>query len=308
VGITTSHNADDVLIDRVEIYRNGQDAIRVSADNLTLRNSYIHDHYCNHPDGIQAFVPTNNSGVGTSEQVISNLTIIGNIFEKVGLQDVFLGENSTHQSWVNGALIRDNLFLGCVYCIKTKHGNSTNFVIEQNTFVSSSEFVVEWCCSNPGSKVPMTIRNNIFVNTKPGDTAFYLPTGGGNTTFTGNCLYQSGGLAGQYANSGTITSNPLFVGGGDYALQQGSPCAGKGSILTSVSMLFGQVAPTATQVPSATLLPTETPLPTDAPSATIQPTATETATNPPPVPTATEYFLDCRVTLRSGIPIGIDCP
>ena len=306
VGITTSHTADDITIEGVEVYRNGQDAIRAAADNLTVKDSYIHDHYCNHPDGVQAFVPTSNEG--TAEQVISNLVITGNVFERVGLQQIFLGENVTHQSWVNGATIRNNLFLVGKYIIKTKHGNSTNILIENNTFAGSGEFGIEWCCG--GSKSPMTIRNNIFHNVRnPAGTGFYLPTVGGNTAFSGNCLTgNTGGRSGNVSESGTVTGDPKFanLSVGDYALLAGSACAGKGSSITSLAMLFpAPVISTATPTPfptdTATSVPTstETSTPTPVPTETYAPTET-------PVPTA--YVLVCRVTMRGGIPVSIECP
>ena len=308
VGITMGHTADNIRITRAEIYRNGQDAIRGTADNLTVEDSYIHDHYCNHPDGIQAFVPTSNGDVGTSEQVIENMVIQRNVFERVGLQQVFLGENATHQSWVNGLVIRDNLFIGCSYCIKTKHQNSTNFVIEHNTFYGSSQFAIEWCCgAGFGARAPMVIRNNIFHNTRnPSGTGFYLPTSG-TTTFSGNCLSgRVGGRVGNITESGNVTGNVLFsnVSGGNYALSPVSPCAGKGSSITSKDMLFVQ---TATPTPTFTVEPTatETLVPSETPTETPEPTATEAPTfTPSPV----VVILDCRVTLSNGVPVAIECP
>ena len=304
VGITSGYTADNLLVENSEIWRNGQDAIRVTADNFTLKDSYIHDHYCNHPDGIQSFVPTSNDGVGTGEQVITNLVVTGNVFERVGLQSIFLGENANHQSWVNGALIQNNLFLSSFYGLKTKHSRSTNIVFDHNTVITSREFAIEWCCG--GATAPMTISNNIFYQTRnPSGTGFYLPTVGGNTAFTGNCVFQSGRRSGNFSESGTVTLDPLFtsLSTGNYALRAGSPCAGRGASITSRASLLSVV--TSTPEPTFTVTPTETSTETSTPTST----ATETPTNTPTVTaTPTEYALDCRITFRQGIPIGIECP
>ena len=51
---------------RSEIFRNGQDAIARRATTSRVAENYLHDHYCNHPDGIQAFVPTSNATCPTT--------------------------------------------------------------------------------------------------------------------------------------------------------------------------------------------------------------------------------------------------
>lgn len=285
-GVTQSWQGGGHLVERVEIFRIGQDGIRVAGDGLTVRGVYFHDLYCNHPDGIQAFVPTNNDDVPDSEGRIQGLTVEHSVFERVGLQMVFLGENASHNSWVDGVTIRDNLFLSGSYVVKTKHGRSTNVLIERNTFTGSSEFAIEWCCG--GSTAPMTIRDNVFYNTNRGSTGFYLPTSGGATAFRDNCLYQSGGVS-QTTAQGSITSNPQFVGSGDWTIKQGSPCEGKGATIPNAASLFAApqtptdtpVTPSSepTGVPTETTTPTPTPTETETPTATVTPTPTLTATS-----------------------------
>lgn len=285
IGIQHGWTATGNLVEQVEVYRNGQDALRVAGDNFTLRGSYIHDHYCNHPDGIQALVFTANADVPDGEGKIENLLVEGNVFERVGLQMVFLGENVGHQSWVDGAVIRDNLFLSGFFIIKSKHARSTNWQIYHNTFGGSSQFGIEWCCG--GATAPMTIRDNIFQGIRSTSTGFWLPTTGGRTIFSGNCVYGSGSLGGNYTQTGTIREYALFTNParGDYSLAADSPCAGKGASVTSKAILFGDAH--ATPTPTATEATTATPTST----ATDSPTETATETQAPP--TATPRSTQC---------------
>jgi hypothetical protein len=290
IGVQHGWTAESDLVEFVEIYRNGQDAMRVQGDSFTLRHSYIHDHYCNHPDGIQALVYTANSDVPDSEGRIADLSVLGNVFERVGLQQVFLGENVGHNSWVDGALIRDNLFLAGNYIIKTKNGRSTGFVIERNTFAGSSQFALEWCCASPGAVAPMVIRDNIFTGVRnPSGTAFYLNTGGGATTFADNCVWNSGAISGQVVQSGTIRENPQFQAG-RWLPAAGSPCDGKGSSLGRALDLLalgtGQDQP-ATPTATGSPLPTWTNEPTATLTASATPTVTPMVTGTAPAsPTA----------------------
>ena len=294
VGITMGYTADVILLEHVEIYRNGQDAIRGTADDLYLRGSYIHDLYCNHPDAIQAFVPTSNTGVGTSEQVITGLVIEGNVIADIGLQGIFLGENGPHQSWADGVVIRNNLLVNIPFFIKAKHTNSRDWLIEGNTLIGSSNFAIEWCCASPGARSPMVIRNNILRDLRPGNTAFYLPTGGGNTTFSGNCVWNSGGIVGQFSETGTIRQSPTNGG-----------CAGKGSPLGGAADLVGTITHTPTHTPSTTPIATGTnsATPVSTPTPSVTPTVTPTGTAiPPPSPTTSGCW-----DLRGDIPLAIPC-
>jgi hypothetical protein len=284
VGVTQSWNSQYNKVARSEIFRNGQDAVRGAGDYFTLEESYVHDHYCNHPDGIQSFVPTNNADVPDNEGEVRGLVVRNNIFDKIGMQTIFLGENATHNSWNVDVTIIGNLFLNNDYVIKSKHGRSRNWTISNNTIVNARDFAVEWCCSTPGAQVPMAFSNNIVMNVKPGNTAFYLPTGSGNTSIANNCLYNTGGLSGNYTQSGTITNDPLLVNSslGNYALASTSPCAGKGASVTSVNQLLsltGGSAPVPTNPPPAATATYVAPTATRPPATATN--AAPTATQPP---------------------------
>jgi hypothetical protein len=238
-GVTVGYQAHHVTLSRSEIFRNGQDGMRVAGDFVTVSENYIHDHFCNHPDGIQAFVPTANGDVPDEAGEITGLNITRNIFNHIGLQAVLLGENSGHNSWASHVNISGNLFLYSPYMIKSKHGGSHNWNIESNTFVAAQKEAIQWCCAQPGAMAPMSIHNNVFVGAGMGATAFNLPTGGGNTLFANNCVDSVGHIGGNLDEVGTVRSTPWFVNGagGNFALQGVSPCAGKGATVASVWQL-----------------------------------------------------------------------
>jgi hypothetical protein len=318
VGATQGYLSQYNTLARSEIFRNGQDGVRGAGDYFTLEESYLHDHYCNHPDGLQAFVPTGSSDIPDNAGEIRGLVVRRNVFERIGLQSVFLGENGGggHYSWAVNVTVTDNLFLNSRYVLKSKHGSSTNWTFSNNTVYQATDFAVEWCCASPGARAPMTISNNVFVSVRYGSSAFYLPTGGGSTSFTNNCLHQTGTRSGNVTESGTVQADPLFNSmlEADFGLQAGSACAGKGASITSVAQLLRvtsgesqppaptnppptatSVAPTATQVPptATTAAPTVTRPPatsTSVPPTATRPPATSTSQLPTPTwpaPTAT---------------------
>jgi hypothetical protein len=226
-GVTQGYASQHNTLERTEIFRNGQDAVRGGGDYFTLRANYLHDHYCNHPDGLQSFVPTANGDIPDDAGEVRGLVVENNVFERIGLQAVFLGENNRHNSWNVDVTIRGNLFIGGAYGVKSKHGSSRNWVVDGNTFVGVRELAVEWCCASPGAQAPMVITNNAFVQSGEGHSAFYLPTGGGNTTFAGNCLDRAGGVAGNVSESGTARGG----------------CGGRGTWITSGAHLAGATGP-----------------------------------------------------------------
>jgi hypothetical protein len=237
-GVTFGYQSHDVVVARAEIFRNGQDAVRVAGDNVTVAESYLHDHYCNHADGIQAFVPTANGDVPDDAGEISGLTITRNVFSRFGLQAVLLGENSGHNSWASNVNISGNLFLYTPYMIKSKNGASHLWNIERNTFVGAAHEAIQWCCG--GATAPMSIHDNVFVGAGLGATAFNLPTASGNTLFAGNCVDSVGDIGGNLDEVGTVRAGIRFVNGaaGNLALPAGSPCAGKGALVGSVWQLL----------------------------------------------------------------------
>jgi hypothetical protein len=243
-GVTQGYNSHHVTLARSTIFRNEQDAIRLSGDFVTISENFIHDQYCNHPDGIQAFVPTGSPNIPDDAGEMVGLLINRNVFERIGLQAVFLGENGQHQSWVTYATITNNLFVGGEYMIKSKHGSSHHWNVNHNTFVGAGSEAVQWCCAEPGAQAPMTVSDNIFVRDGQRGSAVYLNTGGGATAFVNNCVDQVGHLSGNLAESGTTWRNPWFIdGASNWALQGDSPCAGKGASVFSAADLVATTGP-----------------------------------------------------------------
>ncbi len=242
IGVNLTYQAAYNTLARSEVFRNGQDAVRNGGDFFTLEDSYLHDQYCNHPDGIQSFVPTGLPDIPDDAGEVRGLVVRRTVFDHIGMQALLLGENDGgHNSWNVDVTIEDNLFVNGDYMVKAKHALSSNWTVRRNTFANVADLAVEWCCATPGASVPMAISDNVFWQVNPGRNGFYLPTGGGDTLFANNCVYGTGVRSGNVFETGTINANPLFVdpARGNYALRSGSPCAGKGARVTSVSTLAG---------------------------------------------------------------------
>jgi hypothetical protein len=283
VGITQGYLSDGNLVYRSEIFRNGQDATRGAGDNFTLTENYLHDQYCNHPDGIQAFIPTGNCDIPNNAGQILNMTISRNIFERVGLQPIFLGENNIlqdpidncpsdppgHDSWVDTANIYDNLLIYGHDMIKSKNSKTTKWNVHHNTLYQSSGWAIELCCASPGSTSPMSVTNNIFHTTPDGSdsqrqSSFYLSTSPSPAVFDNNCLYQTRGSVPPGSNN-LLNTNPQFrnIASGDFSLLSTSACLSRGSGITSVGQLINlSGSPTISPSPTpANTSPTPTPVP-----------------------------------------------
>jgi hypothetical protein len=253
VGATQGYLSQYNTLARSEIFRNGQDAVRGAGDYFTLEESYLHDHYCNHPDGLQAFVPTGSSDVPDNAGEVRGLVVRRNVFERIGLQAVFLGENGAagHNSWAVDVTVENNLFLSNPYMVKSKNARSNNWLVRHNTMFGSNDLAVEWCCASPGAVSPMVIADNIIANVGESATAFVLTTEGGATTFANNCLHRTGRRSGNINETGTVQADPGFVdpGGANLALAPGSACAGRGANITSVQDLLAQTGAAVPLVP-----------------------------------------------------------
>jgi hypothetical protein len=283
VGITQGYESANNLLSRSEIFRNGQDATRGGGDNFTMEENYIHDQYCNHPDGFQAFIPTGNGDVPDNAGLMDGITIRRNVFKDIRLQPIFIGENNYlspptgspgHNSWAQNVDIHDNLIIHSHDAIKSKHGSTTDWDIHHNTVVNGVGYIVEWGgIENPGARAPMTIRSNIFYNTPNHSDPWYdgrvsalvMKTVNGDTSYTNNCEYQIGAKNGNYSGTGNINTNPLFTNSstGDFS-SQASACTGRGACITSLSKLLsdptcsGQSNPTPVPTIATTPVPTPT--------------------------------------------------
>jgi hypothetical protein len=245
-GIAIS--GSNIVLERLEINNNGEDAIQGgNVNNLVLQDSYIHDHYCNHPDGIQLYFGAN-----------SNINIRRNTFTKL-LQAIFLGEvNTTPTSAVNDVNIQYNIIYSTTYGIKSNNDNNTGWKVYNNTIVDTEEQGIHLYVVASGSEV----RNNILYN-----SAYAVRNG----IQSNNLFYQAPGAP---SGNGSITADPQFVdpGARNYRLQATSPAIDQGVDVGLTRDYLGTIVPTGlgvdigafeytTNPPTPTPSPTMTPIP-----------------------------------------------
>jgi hypothetical protein len=158
-GIDLGSGAEGVLLDDLDIYENGQDAINGGdVRGLVLQNSYLHDHYLSHPDGIQLWGPNPSDNI----EIVNN--VIGNGF----LQAIFLGENRDNGTWrpnayVNNVKIENNLIHHCRYGIVPYHFRNRDWEIAHNTIADIEQSAIHlWAMGDDGTP-SFTVRDNIVL-------------------------------------------------------------------------------------------------------------------------------------------------
>lgn len=236
----------NISLERMLIHDNGQDAIQsMSGDNsiadFTLSRSWLYNsrqhpttneafNHCRHPDGIQIY----DGGV------VSGVTIDSSVIGPGFTQGVILGQTDNDegsQATVNDVTIRDTLFT------KAKGINiagypdlkSRNWVIDHVTSYCLEGYTGV-CLWLEGTN--HTVTNSIFSGSQ-----LVLPDG--LATSSGNCQWRSEGfelgLEADPRFTAVNKTDPFSLD--DYALLPGSPCAGKGSGITSVDQLMGNGEP-----------------------------------------------------------------
>ena len=252
------------VFERVLVHDNGQDAFQSggNTNNLTLRQSWLYNarrapdgsfwNGCRHSDGIQIYAGGEQSGVTIEDSVI------GPGF----LQGVLLGDS---KAVIHDVTVRNSLWYGS--------GNA-NIMVDDRYPVNARNLRIENVTSDrttgetwhntffQGAPSQVTITNSIFY----GGNLMSVPGGG---SYSGNCQYQVGGTSvgttvnPKYANPSVHGSSSTTA---DFKLASDSPCAGKGSSITSVAQLLGQPVstpgPTSTPTPTKSLTPTPTKSPT----------------------------------------------
>jgi hypothetical protein len=213
-------SGDDNTLSYIEINNNGQDAIQGGdVSGLRVEYSYLHDHYCSHPDGIQLFHGQN-----------TNITIINNLFENGFLQAIFLGEaNPAYNSSTSDVLIAYNVLRNMQYGIKSHNDNNKNWRIYNNTIVDIAEQGVHLWRGASGIQV----RNNILYN------AGYAQQHGVQSN---NLFY---GVANPPTDNGAITADPRFANAaaGNYQLQAQSPAIDRGAAVGLTHDMLGAPVP-----------------------------------------------------------------
>lgn len=246
----------NLTFERLIAYDNGVDAFQSGGGvrNLTVRQSWFYNtrkdpsgkdfNRCQHQDGIQIYDGGDQYGV----------LIEDTIFGPGLLHGLILGEppedsgSNPPEAYIHNVTIRNSLFYeadnASIFSHKTPR--STNWVVDHVTSVRKPD--AKW--HNIGFYgTGLQVTNSVIV----GGMAMLT---GSKPTFANNCQWQIN------ANIGTV-ADPKFVDPAkyNYALQSNSPCAGKGSRITSAAQLLGQenVPPPAEPKPPVPPKPADVP-------------------------------------------------
>lgn len=203
-GISVSGR--NLTLERLEINNNGQDAIQGGdVTNLVLQDSYLHDHFCAHPDGIQLFYGKNRG-----------ITVQRNTFAHGFLQAVFFGEPKPEfDSTTSDVRIQYNLIYDTRFGIVSNHNGNRDWLVYNNTIARIENEGI----SLYGSAGGMEVRNNILF-----DCRFILRNG-----VQSNNLFRDVPSP-PVDENGSFAADPLFVNpaGGDFNLQADSPAIDRG--------------------------------------------------------------------------------
>jgi hypothetical protein len=281
-GPGISISGDSIVLEKLDIHNDGQDAIQGgNVTNLVLQDSYLHDHYCSHPDGIQLFKGANR-----------NLIIRRNVFANGLLQAIFLGEqNPALDSTTSDVEISYNVIHDTHYGIVSNHHNNQNWKVYNNTIVDMLYHGIDLYASGGG----MEFRNNILYN------ASYVINNGVQS----NNIYYQVPFA-PWGENGSIKADPLFLdkAAGNYQLQPSSPGIDTGYDVGLAEDNLGHTVPMGKGVDIGAFEFDPTPA---TPTSTATPLSdTETPTSPtltidPATPSPTVGLLSLRTYLPQVI-------
>lgn len=277
----------NVTFERAIVHDNGQDAFQSGGGvaNFTLRESWLYNerphptdagfafNHCRHPDGIQIY------GGGVQSGVTVDRSVLGPGFN----QGVILGQSPSNgqTATINNVTLRNSLFINATGNNILGYPN----VKEQNWRIENvTSFMTP---RNPSGDSHNALflegTGHVVTNSIFHSGNVYLPDRLASSQ--GNCQWATTGHTSYVAGQ---TSDPQFISNvaglgntpsmatlinTNFALQPGSPCAGKGSSITSVAQLLGQ-PPTAQPSPTPAPNPTAAPSPTPAPNPTAVPSPT----------------------------------
>jgi hypothetical protein len=277
--------------ERMHLHDNGQDNIQSGGTlneltNMTIKESWLHnqrvhsgtDHspdgdspdemgspqkgpdyngfnesfnWCNHADAVQIY----NGG----NKDVTNVFFENTIFGPGQTNTLILGDTSGGGATIRDLTMKNVLIIkGADNNINGKEGPSShkNWNLQHITvFSPNTKFGAIRLAGNTHH-----ISDSVFVGA---NASFESPL----VTDDGNCVFNVSG-----DTFGSLFGDPLFASAStnpftldDYTLLPGSPCAGKGSSLTSVSQLLSIVGDGSGPLPTPTPQPTSSPTPSPSP-------------------------------------------
>lgn len=240
-------SGSDNLFERDLIHDNGQDAFQSNGGlhNVTVRQSWLYNlrphpsnpslafNYCMHSDGMQVY----NGGVQTGVNFDSDILGPGL------MQGAILGQAPSNGNWAEV----DDVTFQNVLILDTTNANIMGYPTVQSrnwTIRNVTSFHVAYDPDQPPHNAIFLEGSNLNIE----DSIIYggnnyLPNG---AQTSGNFQFDLTGFSvgtradPLFVNAPSYDSQPDLqtVSKGDYALQPGSPAAGKGSALTSVAQLM----------------------------------------------------------------------
>jgi hypothetical protein len=235
----------NLTFEQMDIHDNGDDALEGGGiGNITISHSWLHEtredptqpglpfNQCVHQDGIQVWGGGVQSGVLVEDSILGPGLKEGTIIGQTAV-------GSNEGAVVNNVTIRNTLFLNKVinvmgYSYLKEH----DWTLDHDTVFSPGNAIAIWV-----EGTGHTVTNSIFYGGQ-----ILLPDG--LAVSSGNCQWQTnhntaeiGGLAADPEFMTDVSSfgdsTPLAqIADANFALQAGSPCAGKGSAIHSVAQLI----------------------------------------------------------------------
>jgi hypothetical protein len=280
----------------MNIHDNGEDNFQSSGsvNGFTVEYSWLHYtrtvpgvpseayNLCSHNDGLQIFGATN---AGT------NITFQHDILGP-GLTNGLIFQPQETNVTLKNSLILDP---GSNVTVENT-GSASNWTIDHVTSIGQSDNLT---LEGSGNTVTNSIfyDGNLLLNSSVADSANNCQwrTASNTNELSGQTVAPQfvTDLSSYPAVTGDITQYPALslLQNGDFSLQNGSPCAGLGSPITSVNQFLTIVSNETTLTPVPTSYPTFTPTPTIIPTPTSQPTVCFASPAPTPSSGGTNLLL-----------------
>ncbi len=238
-------SGSNLTFEQMDIHDNGDDAFEGGGiSNVTIRHSWLYEtredpteqglpfNQCVHQDGIQIWGGGVQSGVLIEDSIFGPGLKEGTIMGQASLPN---GAGAV----VNNVTIRNTLFLNKVINVMGYPSlKEHNWTLDHVTVFSPGNAIALWIEGSGHS-----VTNSIFYGGQ-----ILLPDG--LAASSGNCQWNTShnttALVGQTLDPRLVTDVSTFnvttplaqIANAHFALQANSPCAGKGSSITSVAQLI----------------------------------------------------------------------